>query len=68
MLPTRTSVEVNFKDILIGTVSEYHVYVIRKFSHNQIPNSSKNLRIGTQNDQTRNRSLKIKNLAIENDG
>ena len=66
-LPTRTSVTEKFKDLKVWTVFEYHVYEILKFLLNQIRNGFKTLSIGTQNRQTRNRSLNIWNLPTEND-
>ena len=63
----RTSVTEKFNVLKIGTVFEYHVFEIFKFSLNQIPNGFKTLSIGTQNRQTRNRSLNIWNLPTEND-
>ena len=65
-LPTTTSVTENFIDRKIGTVFEYHVYEILKFSLNQIRNGFKTLSIGTQNRQTRNRSPNIWKLPTKN--
>ena len=66
-LPTRTSVSEKFKDLKIGTVFEYHVYEILKFPLKQIRNGFETLCIGTQNRQTRNRSLNSWNFPAEND-
>ena len=66
-LPTRTSVTGKLKDLKIGAVFRYHVYMILKFSLNQIRNGFKTPSIGTQNRQTRNRSLNVWNPPTEND-
>ena len=66
-LSTRTSVTEKFEDLKVGTVFEYHVFEILKFPPNQIRNGFKTLTIGTQNRQTRNRSLNIWNFPTEND-
>ena len=63
-LPVTTSVIGKFKEMNIRTVYEYHIYEILKFSLSQIRNGFKILNIGTENRQTRNRSLNIWNFAV----
>ena len=51
-----------FKELKIGTVFEYHIYELFKFSLAQIRNGFQNLVIGIQQRQTRNVSFKIWNF------
>ena len=56
-----------FKEVKIGTVFEYHIYVVFKYSIFDIRNGFKNLKIGAQSRQTRNRSLNVLNFAAKTD-
>ena len=56
-----------FKELKIGTVFEYHIYEVFKYSINEIRNGFKNLKIGAQTRQTRNRSLNVWNFAAKTD-
>ena len=66
-LPPRASVMAKFKELKIGTVFEYHIYEVFKYSINEIRNGFKNLKIGAQTRQTRNRSLNVWNFAAKTD-
>ena len=61
------SVMAKFKELKIGTVFEYHIYEVFKYSINEIRNGFKNLKIGAQSRQTRNRSLNVWNFAAKTD-
>ena len=56
-----------FKELKIGTVFEYHIYEVFKYSINEIRNDFKNLKLGTQSRQTRNRNLNAWNFAAKTD-
>ena len=56
-----------FKELKIGTVFEYHIYEVFKYSINENRNGFKNLKIGAQTRQTRNRSLNVWNFAAKTD-
>ena len=66
-LPPWISVMAKFKELKIGTVFEYHIYEIFKYSLDQIRNGFKNLNIGAHTRQTRNRNQNIWNSAGKND-
>ena len=55
------------KELKIGTVFEYLIYEVLKNSINETRNGFKNLKIGAQSRQTRNRSLNVWNFAAKTD-
>ena len=65
--PSWASVLGKFKKLKIGTVFEYHIYELFKFSLRQIKNGFPNLTIGTQQRQTRNVSFNDWNFSETND-
>ena len=63
-----TSKMAKLKELKVGTVFEYHIYEIFKYSINEIRNGFKNLKIGAQSRKaTRNRSLNVWNFAAKTD-
>ena len=56
-----------FKELKIGTVFEYHIYEVFKYSINEIRNGFKKLKVGAQSRQTRNGNLNVWNFAVKSD-
>ena len=56
-----------FKELKLGTVFEYHIYEVFKYSISEIRNGFKNLKAGAQSRQTRNRNLNVWNFAAKFD-
>ena len=61
------SVMAKFKEPKFGTVFEYHIYEVFKYSINEIRNGFKNLKVGAQSRQTRGRNLNVWNFAAKID-
>ena len=61
-LPSWVSVLGKFNELKIGTVFEYHIYELFKFSLAQIRNGFQNRTTGIQQRQTRNVSSNIWNF------
>ena len=57
---------IQFKELKIGTVFQYHFYELFKFSLAQIRNGFQNLTVGIQQRQTRNVSFNIWNFSGKN--
>ena len=66
-LPPWASVLGKFNELKIGTVFEYHIYELFKFSLAQIRNGFQNLTIGIQQRHTRNVSFNVWNFSEKND-
>ena len=61
------SVMANFEELKIGTVFEYHNYEVFNYFISEMRNGFKNLKVGAQSRQTRNRNLNVWNFAAKTD-